>query len=84
MCVWTHVLISLREEISRSETVVSWVGMCLTLLDITTVFFNVVYTPTSNKENLGHSPSLTIVSIVSCLNLAMLVGVQQNLFVVLV
>lgn len=68
----------MRGEMSGRETVVSWVGVCLISLDITNMFSNVVgpfYTPTCNKENSGHSASLTIVGIVSCLNLAILVGV---------
>lgn len=79
VCVNTStVFISLREEIPMSGTAGSWVGVCLTLSEIAKVFSNVVgsfYFPTRSKERSSHSTSLTIVSIVSRLNLAILVGV---------
>jgi hypothetical protein len=77
--VWAHVFFSLREELPESGTIGPYVGVCLTLLEIAKVLSNVVgpfYTPTSNKESSSHSTSLTIVSVVSCLNLALVVGVH--------
>lgn len=78
MCVCVDTCAYILREMSRRETIVSWVGVCLILLGITDVFSNVVepyYTPMSNNENSGHSTSLTIVGTVSCLKLAILVGV---------
>ena len=47
-----------EKEVLRSGTAGSWVGVCLTLLEIARVFFSVVgpfYTPTSNKEAFIHA-----------------------------
>lgn len=74
--VWTHMLISLRKKL-RSGTAGSWVGVCLTLLEIARGVFQWL---DHNKEAfIPTRMSLTIVGTVSRLNIAFQMGGRISL-----